>query len=86
LAQFPQLHQLLPAMGYSQSQRHELEETINRTPCDVVLVATPVDLGRLLDLNKPSQRVSYEIEERTRPDFSEILADFTARCRRAAVA
>ena len=85
-AHAPQLHQLLPAMGYSETQRRELEETINRTPCDLVLVATPVDLGRLLQLNKPSQRVSYEIEERTRPDFHEILADFTARCRRAAVA
>jgi predicted GTPase len=73
-------------MGYSEAQRQELEETINRTPCDLVLVATPVDLGRLLQLDKPSLRVRYEIEERTRPDLHEILEAFTARCQRAAVA
>jgi predicted GTPase len=77
---FPHLNALLPAMGYSEAQRKELEETINRTPCDLVLVATPVDLARLLRLNKPSLRVSYEIEERTRPGLGEILAEFTARC------
>ena len=74
---FPHLKGLLPAMGYSDAQRHELEETINRTPCDLVLVATPVDLARLLRLNKPSLRVNYEIEERTRPGLGEILERFT---------
>src|SRR5574341_15598 len=83
---FPHLQRLLPAMGYSEVQRQELEETINRTPCDLVLVATPVDLGHLLHLNKPSLRVRYEIEERTRPTLHEILEGFTARCQRAAVA
>ena len=67
-------------MGYSDAQCHELEETINRTPCDLVLVATPVDLARLLRLNKPSLRVNYEIEERTRPGLGEILARFTEEC------
>jgi predicted GTPase len=74
---FPHLRGLLPAMGYSDTQCHELEETINRTPCDLVLVATPVDLARLLRLNKPSLRVNYEIEERTRPGLCEILKRFT---------
>ena len=86
---FPHLNALLPAMGYSESQRRELEETINRTPCDLVLIATPVDLARLLHLNKPTLRVGYEIEERTQPTLGEILGDFTARYqsrRRAAVA
>jgi predicted GTPase len=76
---FPHLQRLLPAMGYSETQRHELEETINRTDCELVLVATPIDLARLLRLNKPSLRVGYEIEQRTRPGLTEILADFTAR-------
>jgi predicted GTPase len=76
-ARFPHLKGLLPAMGYSDAQRHELEETINRTPCDLVLVATPVDLARVLRLNKPSLRVNYEIEERTRPGLAEILERFT---------
>jgi len=86
---FRHLNALLPAMGYSETQRRELEETINRTPCDLVLIATPVDLARLLHLNKPCLRVGYEIEERTQPALGEILADFTARYqsrRRAAVA
>lgn len=76
---FPHLRGLLPAMGYSETQRQELEETINRTDCDLVLVATPIDLARLLRLNKPSLRVGYEIEQRTRPGLTEILADFSAR-------
>jgi predicted GTPase len=76
---FPHLTMLLPAMGYGSAQRHELEETINRVPADLVLVATPVDLGRILKLNKPYVRVGYEIEELTHPDISEILSDFTAR-------
>ena len=74
---FPHLRNLLPAMGYSTIQRHELEETINRTPCDLVLVATPIDLGKLLNLNKPCVRVSYEAEELTKPGLTEILAEFT---------
>ena len=74
---FPHLKGLLPAMGYGEHQRRELEETINRTPCDVVLVATPVDLARLLRLNKPSLRVEYEVVERTRPGLHEILTNFT---------
>jgi predicted GTPase len=76
---FPHLKCLLPAMGYSEAQRRELEETINRTPCDLVLVATPIDLARLVHLNKPSLRIGYEIVERTKPGFAEILADFMAR-------
>lgn len=74
---FAHLRNLLPAMGYSAIQRHELEETINRTPCDLVLVATPIDLGKILTLNKPCVRVSYEAEEVTRPGLIEILAEFT---------
>ncbi len=67
------LTSLLPAMGYSTMQMHELEETINRVPCDVVLVATPIDLGHLIKLNKPSLRVTYEIEEKTQPGLKEVI-------------
>lgn len=74
---FTHLTTLLPAMGYGDAQRHELEETINRVPADLVLVATPVDLGRILKLNKPCVRVGYEIEELTRPSIAEILSEFT---------
>ena len=74
---YTHLTSLLPAMGYSAMQCHELEETINRVPCDLVLVATPIDLGHLIRLNKPSLRVTYEVEDLTHPGMSEILARFT---------
>jgi len=74
---YPHLTSLLPAMGYSAIQRHELEETINRVPCDLVLVATPIDLGHLVKLNKPSLRVTYEVEDLTHPGLEEILTQFT---------
>jgi predicted GTPase len=74
---FPHLTRLLPAMGYSAMQRHELEETINRVPCDLVLVATPIDLARVIKLNKPCLRVTYEVEDLTRPGLVEIVAQFT---------
>src|SRR4051794_3601949 len=74
---FPHIDRILPAMGYSETQRRELEETINRTPCDVVVVATPIDLGRVLTLNKPSVRVGYEIEEITKPSLLDVLTEFT---------
>jgi predicted GTPase len=76
---FPHLTSLLPAMGYGAMQCHELEETVNRVPCDLVLVATPVNLTSILKVNKPSVRVSYEAEELTRPGLAEILTHFTAR-------
>ncbi len=74
---YPHLTSLLPAMGYSAMQRHELEETINRVPCDLVLIATPIDLARVIKLDRPSLRVSYEVEELTQPGLLEILAQFT---------
>ena len=76
---YPHLSQLLPAMGYSAEQRKELEETIRRTPCDVVLVATPVNLGRILEIDKPSLRVTYEAEEVSSPRLTEILREFAKR-------
>jgi predicted GTPase len=60
---FPHLGAVLPAMGYSEGQIKELEMTINAADCDVVVVGTPIDLGRLLKLNKPVVRVRYRIEE-----------------------
>jgi predicted GTPase len=60
---YPHLGAVLPAMGYSEEQIKELEMTINSADCDVVVVGTPIDLGRLLKLNKPVVRVRYRIEE-----------------------
>ena len=71
------LTNLLPAMGYSALQRHELEETIQRTPCDVVVIATPIDLARVIKIDKPNLRVTYEVAELTKPGLTELLAKFT---------
>jgi predicted GTPase len=76
---YPHLTRLLPAMGYSALQRHELEATINRTPCDLVLVATPIDLAHVIKLDKPSLRVTYDVEELTHPGLIEALADFSQK-------
>ena len=76
---FPHLTNVLPAMGYSATQRHELEETINSVPCDLVLVATPIDLARIIKLNKPHLRVTYEVEELGPPHLAELLAEFARK-------
>jgi predicted GTPase len=60
---YRQIKEILPAMGYGDTQIAELEATIRATPCDLVLVATPIDLGRLLTIDKPSQRVHYALKE-----------------------
>ena len=75
---FATLWRVLPAMGYSDTQRHELEETIKRVPCDLVVVATPIDLARTIKLEKPSIRVAYEVEEMGGPAIADLIADFTA--------
>src|SRR5215472_2135210 len=74
---FPHLWRVLPAMGYSDTQRHELEETIKRVPCDLVVVATPIDLARTIKVEKPSVRVAYEVEEIGKPGISEMIQQFT---------
>ncbi|MGZ8531630.1 MAG: GTPase, partial [Candidatus Binatia bacterium] len=66
----------LPAMGYSPAQLGDLAATIESTPCDSIVVATPVDLARLIRLPKPHCRVRYDLEEISHPDLSEILASF----------
>jgi len=70
---YPNTGAVLPAMGYGPEQIADLEETINRTPVDLVLVATPIDLARLVDIDKPSQRVRYELQEIGRPTLTELL-------------
>jgi len=74
-ARYPTTGPLLPAMGYGEEQIKELEATINNTPCDLVLVATPIDLRRLIDIAKPSDRVRYELEEIGHPNLEEIIRE-----------
>jgi predicted GTPase len=76
---YPKIGTLLPAMGYSPAQIKDMERTINAAACDVVVIATPIDLGRLMKLDKPAVRVRYELEEIGKPKLSDILNDFCAR-------
>jgi predicted GTPase len=73
---YSQIGELLPAVGYSEKQLKELEETINRTPADYVVVATPIDLGKVLKLNKPCVRVRYELQEIGKPDLEDVIVSF----------
>jgi predicted GTPase len=70
---YPTTGAVLPAMGYGREQIADLEETINRTPVDMVIIATPIDLGRLVDIDKPNQRVRYELQEIGRPTLTDLL-------------
>lgn len=74
-ARYPNTGPLLPAMGYGEEQIKELEATINATPCDLVLIATPVDLRRLIKIEKPSDQVRYELEEISHPNLEEIVRE-----------
>ena len=83
---FPHLGKVLPAMGYSENQRHELEQTIQRVPCDVVLVATPIDLARVIRIDKPKVRVRYEVEEVGEPAIAHLMERFTEQHQRVLAA
>jgi len=70
---YPTTGTVLPAMGYGEAQMKELEETINATDCDLVLIATPIDLGRLLNLNRPSLRATYELGEEAKAALKQVV-------------
>jgi len=70
---YPHIKAVLPAMGYGKEQLKDLEDTINSVDCDVVLFATPIDLPRLLNINKPTIRVRYEYNDCTSPTLEEVL-------------
>ena len=73
---FAHLGKVLPAMGYSEHQMKELEETINRTPCDAVIVGTPINLGGFLEIAKNKARVTYELEETGDLTLEKVLRGF----------
>ncbi|MGE5141021.1 MAG: GTPase, partial [Rudaea sp.] len=72
-AKYPTTGTVLPAMGYGDEQTRELEETINRADTDVVLIATPIDLRKIVNIRHPAQRVMYELQEIGQPTLEEIL-------------
>jgi predicted GTPase len=73
---YPHLTEVLPAVGYSEAQLRDLEATIAAVPADVVAVGTPIDLGRLVRIDKPSVRVTYGVEDASSPGLDEIVDEF----------
>ena len=73
---FPWVQRALPAMGYSQAQLDDLAATIAAVDCDTIIVASPVDLGRLIALPKPHCRARYDLEEIGHPALAEVISDF----------
>ena len=81
--QYPHLGPLLPAMGYGPEQVRELEETIERVECDLVVIATPMDLRRLIRITKPTVRVSYDVEDRGRPTLTDVMQGVIDRAKQS---
>ncbi|MCL2436609.1 MAG: GTPase, partial [Clostridiales bacterium] len=79
---YPNIGAVLPAMGYGEEQMRDLAETIERTPCDAVVIATPIDLGRVIKINKPSTRVEYYLQEIGHPNISDVIKDFVGKIRK----
>ncbi len=76
---YPNIGTLLPAMGYSDQQVADLEATINNTECDAVVIGTPIDLNRIIKINKPTTRVYYDLQEIGEPNLEQILDDFVKK-------
>ncbi len=73
---YPDIGSLLPAMGYGKQQIADLEATINQADCDTVVIATPIDLQRIIKINKPSVKVGYELQEIGEPNLCHLVCDF----------
>ncbi len=76
---YPEIGTLLPAMGYGEKQIKDLTTTIDKTPCDLVIIGTPIDLKRVAKFKKPSVRVQYELQEIGEPSLKTILDEFTQK-------
>jgi len=77
--QYPDIGTLLPAQGYGEVMLRDLEATINNTKCDAVVVGTPIDLSRIMKMNKPSTRVYYNLQEIGRPNLTGVLEEFVKK-------
>jgi len=76
---YPNIGTLLPAMGYSEQQLKDLEETINKTECDSVVIGTPIDLSRIIKIDKPKTRVYYDLQEIGDPNLEQVIQDFVEK-------
>ena len=73
---YPGIGQLLPAMGYGDEQLRDLEETINACDCDTVIIGTPIDLTRVINIKKPNTRVFYNLQSIGKPSLNDVVEDF----------
>jgi predicted GTPase len=80
---YPGIGNLLPAMGYGGQQIQDLSATIEKTGCDSVIIATPVDLQRVIKINKPCTRVEYSLQEIGRPNIDDVLDVFVKNINKA---
>jgi len=76
---YPNIGTLLPAMGYGDQQVKDLEATINKTDCDTVVIATPIDLNRIVKIKKPTVKVGYDLQEIGSPNLTEVLDEFVKK-------
>jgi predicted GTPase len=76
---YPNIGTLLPAMGYGEQQLRDLETTINNTDCDAVVIGTPIDLNRIINIKKPSTRVWYDLQEIGSPNLEEVIDEFVKK-------
>ncbi|HOO67530.1 MAG: GTPase [Bacteroidales bacterium] len=76
---YPDLGPVLPSMGYSNQQMKDLSETIKNTPCDLILIATPIDLKRVITIDKPTLHVRYDLQEIGHPDLGDIIDEFVKK-------
>jgi predicted GTPase len=76
---YPDIGTLLPAMGYGAEQLHDLEKTINNTECDSVIIATPIDLNRIIRIKKPGTRVYYNLQEIGEPTLVQVIDEFVKK-------
>jgi len=76
---YPNIGTLLPAMGYGAEQVKDLEKTINNTPCDAVVIATPIDLNRIVKIKKPTVKVGYDLQEIGTPNLTEVIDEFVKK-------
>lgn len=77
--EYPHIWKVLPAVGYGKEQIRDLEETINKAPCDAVLIGTPIDLGKYIKINKPYAKVTYDIKEIGKPSLEGMIREFILR-------
>ena len=76
---YPNIGTLLPAMGYGDQQLKDLETTINNTDCDSVIIATPIDLNRIIKIKKPNTRVYYDLQEIGDPNLTQVIDEFVKK-------